>query len=317
MTGDKENSLYPAYPYIALRQAISRYWSDTAAVDAREVRVGNGSIAMLDMLCKCMIDPGSKALGFAPQFTDFSSCVKSFGGNYEAFPLNAAEGYTLDAEAFCGAVNGEHRMVYMDHPNNPTGQAFPLSVIELIARRCRERGALFVVDEAFGDFLDKSESALTLFPAYDNICVVRTFSKGFGLAGVRVGYAFMHEPLASCYDRAGYPFAVSSRGAALAELALQDEGFLYSSRKAVARTKEKVLSSLTRLRAARSHPEVPICTLYGDEGFSLYDALLRRGVLSESGGDFANLGRHAVRLRVPAEPEPLVSILREVECDLR
>ena len=306
-------SPYPAYPYLQLRQAISRYWLDTSAVDVREIRVGGGSIAILDMICKCMIDPGSKVLGFVPQFTDFSACVMSLGGVYEMFPLNAADGYALDVDAFCDAVGGEHRLVYMDHPNNPTGQAFPLDKIERIAARCRERGALLVVDEAYGDFLDKSASALSLFPKYDNLCVVRTFSKGFGLAGIRVGYAFIHEPLASCYDNVGYPFSVSALSAALAEQALLDEGFIRSSREAVTRVKSEVLSSLTRLRAARTHPEVPICTLFTDADISLYDMLYKQGVLSEAGEDFANLGQHAVRIRVPAEAGALISILREVE----
>jgi histidinol-phosphate aminotransferase len=312
-SGKEALSPYPAYPYLSLRQAISRYWADTATVEARDIRVSGGSMAILDMLCKCFIDPGGKVLGFVPQFTDFSACVMSFGGVYEAFPLNANHGYALDVEAFCGAVSDGHRLVYMDNPNNPTGQAFPLDAISRVAERCRERGAVLIVDEAYGDFLDNSASALTLFPEYDNLCVVRTFSKGFGLAGMRVGYAFMHEPLAGCYDRVGYPFTVSAHGAALAEMALLDGSFINSSREAVAKIKGEVLSSLTRLRVARTHPDVPICTLLADTDASLHGALLKHGVLSEAGEDFANLGPHAVRLRVPVEAEPLISILREVE----
>jgi histidinol-phosphate/aromatic aminotransferase/cobyric acid decarboxylase-like protein len=123
----------------------------------------------------------------------------------------------------------------------------------------------------------------------------------------------MHEPLANCYDNVGYPFTVSALGATLAEQALLDEGFIRSSREAVAKVKAEILSSLTRLRVARTHPEVPICVLMTDAGVPLYDVLCKHGVLCEAGEDFANLGQHAVRLRVPAEAGRLVSILREVE----
>jgi len=306
-------SHYPAYPYISLRKAISHFWKCITAVDISEIRIGGGSISILDLLCKCMIDPGDRVLGFVPQFTDFSTSIMSFGGIYDAFQLNAARGYELDVEAFCAQVTGEHKIVYMDNPNNPTGQVFVLEAIEKLASRCRECGALLIVDEAYGDYLDKQASALTLFPKFENLCIVRSFSKGFGLAGARVGYAFMHEQLAGYYDKAGYPFTVSTLGAALAEQVLLDDGFLKSSREAVARIKKEVLSSLKRLSHACTHPEVPICTLLANKDISLFALLGKHGVLSEAGNDFANLGKHAVRLRVPTETEPLISLLHKVE----
>jgi histidinol-phosphate aminotransferase len=309
-------SRYPAYPYVSLRQAISNYWKDITAVGISEIRIGGGSVSILDFLCKCMIDPGDRVLGFVPQFTDFSASLKSFGGVYDVFPLNAARDYELDVEAFCAEVTSEHKIVYVDNPNNPTGQVLEPEAIAKLASRCRECGALLIVDEAYGDYLDKQASALTVFPEYENLCVVRSFSKGFGLAGVRVGYAFMHEPLAGCYDKAGYPFTVSTIGAALAEQVLSDNTFLKSSRDAIARIKGEVLLSLKCLRHARTHPEVPICTLLAGRDISLYAMLGRHGVLSEAGEDFANLGKHAVRLRVPAETEPLISILCKVEQEL-
>jgi len=315
-------SHYPAYPYTSLRQAVSRYWMGTAAIGIDEIRVGLGSMAMIDMLCKCLVDPGSRVLGFVPQFPDFSATVMSFGGVYETFPLDASRDYRLDVDGFCGAITGEHRLVYMDNPNNPTGQVFPLEAIAKVAARCRENGAVLMVDEAYADYIDKSETAVALFPEFENLCVLRTFSKGFGLAGLRVGYAFLHEPLASCYDRVSYIFSVSTHGAALAEQALLDEGFIKKSRESVSRIKGELLSLLTRLRVAHTHPEVPIFTLLAasglaDDGVSLHSLLEKHGVKSEAGEDFENLGKHAVRLRVPKETEPLLSILRDVERELR
>ena len=309
----KAFSFYPAYPYFSLRQAISRYWKEIIDVDVPEIRVGAGSMAILEMLCKCMIDPGSKTLGFVPQFPDFSACVMSFGGIFNMFPLNAANGFELDVKAFCAEIDSEKKIVYIDNPNNPTGQVFPLEAIARIATRCRECGVLLIVDEAYGDYIEKSASAVSLFSEHENLCILRSFSKGFGLASLRVGYAFIHEPLAGCFDRVSYQFNVSAHGAVLAEQALLDEAFMLRSRKAVARIKRELISSLTRLQAAPTHPEVPIFTILAENGVSLFEILRNHGVLSEAGEDYTNLGKHAVRMRVPKESEPLITILREIE----
>ena len=309
-------SLYPEYPYMPLRLAISRYWNETASVAIKEIRVGAGSMSILDLLCKCMLDPGDRVLGNVPQFPDFSTTVLSYGGVYETFPMNAANGFELNVDEFCAAIKSEHKIVYIDNPNNPTGQVFPLDVIAKLASVCRERGALLIVDEAYADYLDNKESSIALFPKHENLCVLRTFSKGFGLASMRVGYSFLHEPLAGIYDKVSCPFVIPSLGAILAEEALLDEDFLISTRKAVAETKGELLSSLKRFKAARTHPQTPIFTLLADEGVSLQSVLSKNGVSSESGGDFANLGEHAVRLRIPKETEPLISILQEVEREL-
>ena len=98
---------------------------------------------------------------------------------------------------------------YVDRPNNPTGQTMPLGDVERLCRAAAAAGAFCVVDEAYGDFLPREESAMTLMDRYDNLIIIRTFSKGFGLANLRAGYLVLPPKLTAMLRQCSNPYVLS------------------------------------------------------------------------------------------------------------
>jgi len=305
---------YPDFPYTALKQKIKEYWQDAADLKEENIKLGSGSVDILEKLNKIFVERGSKVLGYCPQFTDYMTDVKSCGGIYEYTALKPENNYRFDAEEFLAAVSGEHVLVYIDNPNNPTGQVIPLPEIEYIAGETAKRNVCVIVDEAYGDFIGREESAISIIEKYENLAVVRSFSKGFGLAGARVGYMASGKLISDYYSKVESPFAVSSFGHYTARLALDDGSFLEECREKVKEAKEGLISGLTRLKIPETDPRVPIMTLqHPSEDINLHDVFLRHRVLTEAGEDFMELGKNCVRLRVPARTEEIQGIISKIE----
>ncbi len=299
-----------AYPGddLPLRRALSDAWR--GAFSPEEVVLGTGSIGLLVGLARTFCAPGAQVLGVLPQFPDGPMHFQLSGASYRAIPLSPPD-YRLDLDAMKVAMTGEESLLYLDRPHNPTGQAVPLAEVEGLARACDERGTLLIVDEAYGDFLPPDESALNL--SHPSLVVLRSFSKGRGLAGIRAGYAVIRDEEARRFmKKTTPPFSVNSIALSLASRVLGDEAFLLRSRAAVAAVKRRIVEAVEatpHFSVAVTHDQVPILLLSSRiEGDDLYDRLMRQGIRTEAGTCFEGLGAESVRLRVPA-PEELDAFL--------
>lgn len=305
---------YPNHPYKTLRKAICSYWKYQADMGTGNVIIGNGSISILSKVSGIIVDSGTRVLGYCPQFTDYAHCIRVNCGTYEHVDLRRERKLRFDAVEFMGRLDGGHGALYIDNPNNPTGQLLELSDIESIVREAKRQGVWAIVDEAYGDFMDKGNSAVSLVGDYENLIVVRSFSKGFGLAGLRVGYAVCSEEFADLYRSVDTPFGISSPGHLAAVLALGDETFLKDSAERVKVNKAAIIDSCKGIRVMHTSMGVPIMTLeHPDYDTDFKGLLIENGVLAESGSDFVNLGKNYVRLRVPRETRRLLEALRRIE----
>lgn len=135
---------------------------------------------------------------------------------------------------------------------------------------------------------------------YQNLAVVRSFSKGFGLAGARVGYMVTGRLIADYYSKVELLFIVSTFGQFAVQVALKDEGFLRDSIRKVRNTKHKILDTLKGIRTLETDLRVPIMTLqHPSEKVDLHEEFYKQGVLTEPGEGFVELGKNSVRLRSP------------------
>jgi histidinol-phosphate aminotransferase len=162
-----------------------------------------------------------------------------------------------------------------------------------------------IADEAYADFMEESQSAATLLPEYENLIVLRTFSKGLGLAGLRAGYLLACEAICGNLVRISNPYKVSQPARRAAAAALTQADFVRNCRAAVARSKAELRRALGRkLLMAHTLDTCPICLLsHVDDETDLEKEFLERGVLTYSGVSFDGLGKNSVRLRVPREEE--------------
>ena len=176
-------SPYPSYPYRELRAAICEYLAPAAKIAPEQLAIHTGSMGMLIDLNRLFIDEGTHVLVGEPTFSSATTDMRAMGAQLTVVALREEEQFRFSVARFIEALRPEHTLVYLDNPNNPTGQMIPLADIEQLAQKAAAQDTMVIVDEAYGDFMPLENSAVALVNKYPNVIVVKTLSKGFGLAG--------------------------------------------------------------------------------------------------------------------------------------
>lgn len=302
-------SSYPEPWARRLQQSLAAYWH----VNSDNIILGAGSIGVLQQFNTLFLAPGAHLLGFAPQFADYVRAAQTHGAKYEGIVLAPPE-FKISAAKLLEHLTKDTAVIYIDNPNNPTGQVLPLANLETIAAEAQSNNTAVIVDEAYGDFIPNENSAINLVAKYPNIVVARSFSKGWGLAGLRVGYGVISTELKELYDKVNMPFSIIDPAAEAACSALGQPEFLTYSRKKVAEVKQQVKQNLTCLQMSHSHDTTPIMTLTAPRpDINLRKLFLHQGVLVVDGGEFSGLTPASVRLRVSADGAALIERLQAVE----
>ncbi|MCJ8504618.1 histidinol-phosphate transaminase [Kocuria flava] len=230
---------YPDMGAVQLRERIAAF----VGVRPEEVAVGPGSVGVLQQILGATCGPGDEVVFAWRSFEAYPILVSLTGATAVPVPLAADEGH--DLEAMAAAVTDRTRAVLVCSPNNPTGTAVPQAALERFLAAVPPH-VLVVVDEAYVEFVDEERplDALALFRAHPNVCVLRTFSKAYGLAGLRVGYAVAHEGLAEGLRKVALPFGVSTVAQRAAVRSLDAAGELRERAAAVAAERRRVVDAL-------------------------------------------------------------------------
>ena len=265
--------LYPDGNGFDLKQALSRRHG--VAQDC--IVLGNGSNDVLEMAARAFLTPGHEAVYSQHAFAVYPLAVQAVGATGVEVP---AKDYGHDLAAMRRAVNAKTRLVFVANPNNPTGTLVPPRELEaFVADLPRE--VLLVLDEAYSEYLPtelKSDSNgwLSRFP---NLVVTRTFSKVYGLAGLRVGYAFASAGVADLLNRVRQPFNVNSLGLAAATAALDDEDFVKKSHDLNRTGMRQVTDGLKRLGLDYIPSYGNFVSFRVKDAAAVFQKLLRAGVI--------------------------------------
>ncbi|MDR9429809.1 MAG: histidinol-phosphate transaminase [Natronomonas sp.] len=189
-------------------------------VASEQIWLANGGDGAIDCLSRAMIRPGDGVLVPDPGFAYYGMSSRYHHGSVGTYPIRKAEDFEQSAETVLNHYDGE-RIVYLTSPHNPTGSEMSASDVETIATDTDEE-TLVVVDEAYVEYSD-SPSAIELIDGRDDIAVIRTFSKVYGLAGLRLGFAVVPEAWADAYARVNTPFAASEIACRAGLAALDDD----------------------------------------------------------------------------------------------
>jgi histidinol-phosphate aminotransferase len=297
---------YPDVTATPLREAIADQHGCTPA----EVVVGAGSSGVLWQLASAYVAPGDEIVMHAPTFEAYP--IIATMSRAVAVPVPLADWHT-DVEALAAAVTDRTKVVFLTDPHNPTGTAVGSEAVVWLADRLAGR-CLLVVDQAYAEYAagDGDELAASLRHRPDTI-VLRTFSKAYGLAGLRVGYALARPPVATALQRVASPFAVNGMAivGALASLAATAE--LGERVAAVVAERDRVAARLTEIGAVvpPSHANFVYVSTPG-VATRVVAALERRGTVTRGIGD------DGVRITVghPAENDRLVAHWVEVQGEL-
>lgn len=294
------------YPHsLSLQAALADYWSPCAQLRPENIVLTDGSIAALYLLTNVFMRPGGVVQGFLPTFTNMAEYIRLVSMRYEGIAGRPADAFAMDAERLAGSLRPETVLVYIDRPNNPTGQTMPLDAVRRVAQVCARLDICLLVDEAYGDFIPREESAISLFPAFRNLIVVRTFSKGLGLAGLRAGYIVAHEEITACLGKLANPYMMNDLAREMTRASLTDASWGIRHAPDMAAQKQRIRQAGGDvLRMAATDDRVPIFLLcHRDPAADLAALLLQEGVVVCSGGEFAPLDRSSARICVPTAEE--------------
>ncbi|GAD52452.1 biosynthetic Aromatic amino acid aminotransferase beta / Histidinol-phosphate aminotransferase [Halarchaeum acidiphilum MH1-52-1] len=310
---------YPTADQQDLTAALAEAWD----VASEQVWLANGGDGALDYLSRAALEPGDAVLVPDPGFAYYGMSARFHHGEVREYDVSPGDdgGFALTAERVLDAYDGE-RIVYLTSPHNPSGGRFTLDAIEAIADGTREE-TLVVVDEAYGEFTE-APSALELLrdradvdgshPAAshaprDDVAVLRTFSKAYGLAGLRLGYALVPEAWGDAYARVNTPFATSFIACRAGLAALDDVAHVEQTVE-TARWSREYMAEHLNAPTYESHANFLLVEV-GDAS-AVAEAMQERGVIVRDCSSFGLPGCVRITCGTEAETERAVRELNEV-----
>jgi histidinol-phosphate aminotransferase len=206
---------------------LKRALGERYGIAQERIVLGNGSNDVLELAARTFLTPGSSAIYSQHAFAVYPLVVQAMGATGIEVP---AKNFGHDLDAMLGAVRPDTRMVFVANPNNPTGTLVAAAELEAFVAALPSR-VLVVLDEAYNEYLAAEHQAgsLAWLEKYSNLLISKTFSKAYGLAGLRVGYALGDPGVADLMNRVRQPFNVNSISLAAAAAALKDTAFVRKS----------------------------------------------------------------------------------------
>ncbi len=302
---------YPDGAARSLRDALA----DRHAVDRAQVAVGNGSCELIVHAGVALLDPGTTVIHADPSFAMYPHLAAEAGAEGIAVPLAPDGGHDLDAMA--AAVDERTRLVIVCNPNNPTGVYRSADEIERFLDLLPDDLAV-LVDEAYYDFVsapDRGRVAV-LARTRPNLLVTRTFSKAFGLCGLRVGYGIGSQSWIRALDAVRQPFNTNQLAQVAALESLRHPA-------AIQARVDEAISERDRVSAALREMGVPFTPSHGNfilmqppdpgsEARVLHEALLKRGVIVRDGSALGCPGTLRVTIGAPSENDAFLAALAAV-----
>jgi histidinol-phosphate aminotransferase len=291
---------------------LVRRLADFLNVDPDQVFVASGSNEIIELLIRTFIQGDDEALLCQGSFLMYKVSLQSHGRRFTEVPMR--EGLRYDLEAMAAALTPRTRMVFLANPDNPTGTAFSKAELERFLEKVPAE-TFVVLDEAYFEYVRWKEypNGLDYVSRRPNVVVLRTFSKIYGLAGLRLGYGVMHPEVAAYLNRTRMPFNVSSLAQAAGAAALDDVEHLRTTRDTAWRGLEYLARELRALRCTvpESHANFVFVDL-GRPAGPVFEELLRRGVITRPipGYGFPNALRISVGLS--SQCERLVAAMKEI-----
>lgn len=299
-------SLYPDADAYELRMALAEYHQ----VKPEQIVFGDGSNELLKLLSLVFLEPGDEIIIPQPSFGEYVRCAKLCGAVAKPIPLN--EDYVVDLPAMVAAISSKTKLVYICNPNNPTGTVVDKHLLKQLMHRMED--VIVVLDEAYFEFVsdEKSPDGVEFFREFPNVVALRTFSKAYGLAGMRVGYGICNEYIAAAINKVREPFHVNSLAQVAALAALNDHAYLKKSVEYNAVEREFLYTELKK----RGFKVVPSQT-----NFMLFDVvrdcvevfkgLLEKGIITRSADIFGYPTSIRLSVGLHSENEAFLAALDE------
>ncbi|HTP50662.1 MAG TPA: histidinol-phosphate transaminase [Anaeromyxobacteraceae bacterium] len=300
--------LYPDGSAFYLKEALARKF----AVAPEEVIVGNGSNELIELLVRTFVLEGEEVLTSAHTFIAYKLAAGAQGRKLVEAPMR--DRFHYDLAALRARLSPRTKVVFLANPDNPTGTWFLeddlVPFLEAVPKE-----TLVVLDEAYVEFVEapRFQDSLSLRRRFPNLIVLRTFSKIYGLAGLRLGYGFARPELTGYIDRVRAPFNVSLVAQAAGVAALGDEAHVERTRELVRRERPFLAERLSALGATvvPSQANFLLADFPGTSGKVLFEALLRQGVVVRPMGGYGFPTAQRITVGTRPENEKAIAALRK------
>jgi len=292
---------YPELGSSSLCAAISDY----VGLSAENILVTNGSDDALELVCKAYLGPSDRVVVPMPTYTHFLVYVEARGA--EVVPFDPADIFDPETDRLCGFLTADTKLVYLVSPNNPTGITYSEEEVEKLLTVYP--GTLFIVDEAYFEF--HGESVAALVENHDNIVVTRTFSKCFGIAGLRIGYLCAGAGIMNQLKKLFNPKSVNRLGQIAAMACLSDLPYYGAFVDEVGRARELFREEMARRgMEVRTTPANYVLMKVPDPvGFC--EALVEEGVYIRDRSQLARMENY-VRISIPTVAQT-TELIRRVD----
>lgn len=274
---------YPDREFVELRELLAKYLGHD--LDRENIWAANGSNEILQQILQAFGGPGRSVMSFGPTYSMYP--LLASGTDTEYIAGQRADDFTLSADSAAAQVR-EHtpNIVFLCSPNNPTGTALGLDVIEAVYEAASETNAMVIVDEAYAEFsLANTKSALSLLGGRQRLIVSRTMSKAFGLAGARVGYLAAAPEVTDAIRLVRLPYHLSAVTQATAIAALKKVDLLLAQVEEIKTQRDRIVSTLTELGLKPSVSDSNFVFFGGlDDPHAIWQGLLDAGIIIRDNG---------------------------------
>lgn len=298
---------YPDGSAYRLKQALSGFLS----VNANAITIGNGSNDVLELIARIFLNSDNEAIVSQHSFVVYPLAAKSIGAGLKVIP---ARNFSQDLDATLAAISNKTRMIFIANPNNPTGTWIDETTLVSFLNQV-PGDVLVILDEAYFEYVEEASypDGISLLAAYPNLIVTRTFSKAYGLASLRVGYAVSHPDIADLMNRIRQPFNVNAMSLAAAEAALNDQSHVVEAVK----LNQQGMTFLTAACDELGLGFVPsvgnfLTIDFGRDAMPIYEDLLKKGVIVRPIGVYEMPNHLRATIGTQTENERFVDTLKQV-----
>jgi len=270
--------LYPEGPCTVLRQALARKFSLPEGM----VVISNGADNLILMIACAFVDEGNEVVMADPTFSVYTNVTQIMGGR----PIKVRlKDFTHDLDSMLKKVNRKTKLVFICNPNNPTGTTISQKSFDHLLSKLPKQ-VIVVLDEAYGDFVEDSfyPNGLDYIKERKRVILLRTFSKVYGLAGLRIGYALGREDLVDCLYQVRDPFPVHRLAQVAAVAALNDEDHAIKSIQLVYEGKRYLYKELDKMGVSYVPSQANFIFIdFEKDSEEVFQALLREGIIIRPG----------------------------------
>ena len=296
-------NIYPDDGQARLRKLLEGY----TGVDAKHIVAGSGSSQLIDLVLRLFISRGDEVINCVPTFGVYRFCTELCGGTLVEVPRD--ENFAVNVGAVKAAISEKTKIIFLVNPNNPTGTITPRQdILEIL-----DTGLPVLVDEAYYEF--SGQTVVPLVSQYDNLMVLRTFSKWAGLAGLRIGYGLFPPKIADYLLRIKIPYNVNVAALVAVRESLKDINYLMGATKAMIAERGRLFAELEKIEWLKPFPSQAnfiFCLVLNGKASQLQQGLQDKGILVRY-FDTPRL-ENSIRISVgkPEHTDALIKALREI-----